>query len=362
MLLFHDEMVSGGFDLMSFSHTACGARFTTSWRIRNLLGPSPPEWPFNQFKVRDDRGHRYRLDFRMVGPPESTCDLRLYPEPPRDIRWLDVIAPGEAAVRISLEREAPGTPDGAGPQVRETGLSVAEHLLNQIAERLLATAPRHSDFWPGRAHGPLTNLASGLGETVAALEAAGALSPLSLVPGRLAALCAGLRVSGHGITAPPARELPEHWFSLLAHYQRRKPDTVPAHDGFAAVTAALPELDGIRLVLLGLHNGAGGTWLHARAAGRLPDVQDGPFGTDASFPLSVWIRDSGGRWHAAPPAGWFPDSGARWHAAPPAGGERALTLRLVPPLARSTPWIEVLAGGRSAEVRAKLPLRWGYPP
>jgi hypothetical protein len=142
MLLFHDEMVSGGFDLMSFSHTACGARFTTSWRIRNLLGPSPPEWPFNQFKVRDDRGHRYRLDFRMVGPPESTCDLRLYPEPPRDIRWLDVIAPGEAAVRISLEREAPGTPDGAGPQVRETGLSVAEHLLNQIAERLLATAPR----------------------------------------------------------------------------------------------------------------------------------------------------------------------------------------------------------------------------
>jgi hypothetical protein len=190
----------------------------------------------------------------------------------------------------------------------------------------------------------------------------GALSPLSLVPGRLAALCAGLRVSGHGITAPPARELPEHWFSLLAHYQRRKPDTVPAHDGFAAVTAALPELDGIRLVLLGLYNGAGGTWLHARAAGRLPDVQDGPFGTDASFPLSVWIRDSGGRWHAAPPAGWFPDSGARWHAAPPAGGERALTLRLVPPLARSTPWIEVLAGGRSAEVRAKLPLRWGYPP
>ncbi len=359
MLLFHDEMVSGGFDLMSFSHTACGARFTTSWRIRNLLGPSPPEWPFNQFMARDDRGRRYRLDFRMVGPPESTCDLSLHPEPPRDIRWLDVTAPGEAAVRISLEREAPGTPDGAGPQVSETGLSAGEHLLNQIAERLLA--PR--DRWRGQAPGPLSNLATGPGETVTALEAAGALSPLSPVPGRLAALCAGLRVNGHGITAPPAPELPEPWFSLLAHYQRRKPDTVPAHHGFAAVTAALPELDGIRLVLLGLHNGTGGTWLHAQAAGWLPDVQDGPFGPDASFPLSVWIRDSGGRWHAAPPADWFPDSGARWHAAPPGdGSERALTLRLAPPLARSTPWIEVLAGGRSAEVRAKLPLRWGYPP
>jgi hypothetical protein len=58
------------------------------------------------------------------------------------------------------------------------------------------------------------------------------------VPGRLAALCAGLGLNGHGITAPPARELPEPWFSLLAHYLRRKPDTVPVHDDSA--TARLP--------------------------------------------------------------------------------------------------------------------------
>jgi hypothetical protein len=37
-------------------------------------------------------------------------------------------------------------------------------------------------------------------------------------------------------------------------------------------------------------------------------------------------------------------------------------LRLVPPLTRSTPWVEVLAGGRSAEVRSRLTLRWGDPP
>jgi hypothetical protein len=33
----------------------------------------------------------------------------------------------------------------------------------------------------------------------------------------------------------------------------------------------------------------------------------------------------------------------------------------VPPLTRATPWAEVLAGGQTAEVRTRLPLRWGYP-
>jgi len=172
-------------------------------------------------------------------------------------------------------------------------------------------------------------------------------------------------VSGHGIAAPPARELPEPWFSLLAQYLRRKRDTVPAHDGFATVTAVLPELDGIRLVLLGVHNSSGRSWLHAQAAGRVLDEQYGPFGLDASFPFYVWIRDSDGGWHTAPPADWFPDSGSHLILGgrrPGGAGERALTLRLVPPLARSTPWIEVLAGGRSAEVRAGLPLRWGPSP
>jgi hypothetical protein len=262
------------------------------------------------------------------------------------------------AIRINLERETPGIADGAAPQFSQTGLSAGEHLINQIGARLLATAPQ--DLALG-----LVDLTTGLGEIVAALEAAGALSPLSPVPGRTAALCAGLGVSGHGITAPPARDLPEPWFSLLAHYLRRKPDTVPVHDGSATMTAVLPELDGIRLALLGVHNSYGKSWLHAQAAGLLRDEQYGPSGLDASFPFSVWIRDSGGRWHVAPPADWFPDSGS--HAViggrrPSGAGERALTLRLVPPLARSTSWIEVLACGRSAEVRARLPLRWDPPP
>jgi hypothetical protein len=37
-----------------------------------------------------------------------------------------------------------------------------------------------------------------------------------------------------------------------------------------------------------------------------------------------------------------------------------MRLQLVPPLTRATPWAEVQAGGQTAEVRTKLPLRWGY--
>jgi hypothetical protein len=57
-----------------------------------------------------------------------------------------------------------------------------------------------------------------------------------------------------------------------------------------------------------------------------------------------------------------PPPPAGWHRTGPEDREYAVRLQLVPPLPRSTAWIEVLAGGRSAEVRTKLPLRWGYPP
>jgi hypothetical protein len=160
-----------------------------------------------------------------------------------------------------------------------------------------------------------------------------------------------MRVSGHGITAPPAQDLPEQWLSLLAHYQRRKPETVPVRDGYAAVAVALPELDGIRLALLSLVNTDEGSWLQVLARGLATEAPAGPFGIDRQFPLSVWIRDSGGRWHACRQAGSHGEA-----------GEYQLKLQLVPPLTRSTDWIEVLAAGPSAQVRVRLPLRWRYLP
>jgi hypothetical protein len=347
MILFHDETISGELDLMSYAHTASGARLIASWQTRDPLGPRRRGLPpVEDFTVTDDQGQRYELVFATKGRPESSCDLGLRPDPPPGIRWLDITGPGEQAVRVDLDRRV----DGPAPEVSDTGRSAGEHLLNRIAERILTLAPEFPAQLATMAPVPLTNLTLGLGTTIAALQAAEMVPPDSPVPGRLAALCASLRVGGHGITAEPAPDLPEPWLSVLSHYHRRKPDIAPARDGFAAMAAALPELDGIRLVLLGLHNCDGSTWVNALALGQLSGPQHGLLGLDMAIPLSIWVRDDAGRWHVARPAGWFDED-----------GEAALTLRLTPPLTRCPAWIEVLAAGESAEVRATVPLGWGYP-
>jgi hypothetical protein len=350
LVLFHDETISAEFGLMSYAHTASGARLIAAWQARDPLSSGrrgPP--PVEAFTVTDDLGNRYALLFDTKGRPAPTCDLGLRPDPPPGIRWLDITAPGEQAVRVDLDRPA----EMPAPEVSDVGLSAGEHLLNRIAERLLTLASEFPAQLATMTPVPLTSLTAGLGVVIAALEAAEVLSPRSPVPGRLATLCASLGVRGHGITAAPVLDLPEPWLSMLSHYHRRKPDTAPAGDGFAAVAAALPELDGIRLVLLGLHNCDGGTWMDALTLGSWADrpVNHGPLGLEATFPLSVWVRDSGGRWHVARSTGWHRDA-----------GEATLTLRLTPPLTRSSPWVEVLATGPSAEVRATVPLCWGYRP
>ena len=358
---YRDEYLSGELFLMAFAHTAVGARFTMMWQHHGRLDPErkpihPGLLPLDRVTVTDDRGGRYHLEFARSGGAEWVGDVRLRPEPPGDIRWLDISAPDGPVVRVELgpEAEEPTqTAGGAEPPVTETKLSPGEHLLVMLAERLLTVAPEFPHDLRMQlaaiSPGPLHTMAAGMGDIIAALEAADVLSPLSPVPGRLAAVCAGMRVSGHGITAPPAQDLPEPWLSLLAHYQRRKPDTVPVRDGGAAVAAALPELDGIRLALLSLVNTDEGSWLQVLARGLDPEAPAGPFGIESYFPLSVWIRDSGGRWHACRPAGSHGEA-----------GEHVLKLQLVPPLSRATAWIEVLATGPSAQVRVQLPLHWRY--
>jgi hypothetical protein len=358
---FHGEDTSGELYLMSFAQTGSGARFIAAWGMRTLSLPHPmglahPDLkPFELFTVTDDRGARYDLDF-MPGGRVWTCEISLQPTPPDDIHWLDVAAPLRPTTRVELT--AGSGPAGDEPAITEAKLSPGEHLLIMLAEHLLTMAPEYSRNLrrpvAAMSPGPWQALTAGLGAIVAGLEAADLLSPLSPVLARLAALCASLRIDGDGIAAAPADDLPEPWLSLLAHYQRRKPDVAPVRDGYAAAAAALPELDGIRLVLLGVLNTEGSSSLHVLAQGMTAEGHPGPLGIDLDFPLSIWLRDSGGRWHAARPAGW--------HRAGLGNGERVVRLQLVPPLTRSTPWVEVLAGGRSAEVRATLPLRWGDPP
>jgi hypothetical protein len=109
------------------------------------------------------------------------------------------------------------------------------------------------------------------------------------------------------------------------------------------VAAALPELDGIRLALLGVLSLGRKTVLYLRASSQ--SAPDGP--PDQDIPLSVWVRDSEGGWHAADLDHWSRD-----------GREHVLTLYLVPPLSTFAPCIELTAAGPSSEVRARLPLRW----
>jgi len=352
---FRHEDISGEVNLLSYSHTSSGARFTVTWRTRSPVGQSllgrhfgSPVLP-GLLTVSDDLGNGYQLDFSLT---DWSGEIRLRPDPPEGLRWLELSVSGQKPVRIDLHQQGAGGPDGAGPQVTPTDLSAGEQMLTVFADRLLMVAGEHGPDLrrTSYARAPLHAMTAGLGDVVAALEAAEALPPLSQVPGQLAALCASLSVTGHGLTAPPGPELPERWLSLLSHYQRRKPDIAPAREGHAPLAVALPEFDGLRLALLGLHNSDGQTLLHLLVSGLPEDDGTGPPLIE-NLPLSVWVRDSGGRWHVAGMDGvHFSD------------GEYCLGMKLRPPLARSTAWIEVLVAGRSAEVCATLPLRWGYPP
>jgi len=304
-------------------------------------------WPFQPFDAVDNRGANYRIGFRGGS---GAAVLVLRPGPLHEIRWLDVITmPGEPATRIDLD--PPGsrfpTPDVT---VTPKAASPGELLLNVAAVQALSAAAAFPQD-TGRltaARPELLASTRGLGDIVAALHAAGALSPASPVPGQLAGLCARLCITGHGITAPPAGDLPEPWQSMLTRYHRREPRAALAPGSLAAMMAGLPELDGARITILGLHHGDRGTVLHMLASGVTPE-DDWAYSRGVR-PLPVlWVRDSSDRWHATRINGLSLSGNT---------GGAVLWLAIVPPLDRSTAWIEVVAAGQSAEARVRLPLGW----
>ena len=228
----------------------------------------------------------------------------LLPDPPHDPRWLDLATTtgGGPPTRIVLPAAAGQTrpPAATDVTIGQTPTSPGEHLLSTIAARLLAAVPPlpHDPWRYGTAPRPrqLPGIADGLGDVITALQACGALPPHSPVPGQLAALCARLNVTGHGITTPPARDLPEPWLSVLTQYQHRETGAAPVRDGCAVAAVVLPELDGIQLAILGLHNCQDSTIVHMHASGPMCDVIYGP---DELYAwVMIWIRDSDGRWHA----------------------------------------------------------------
>jgi hypothetical protein len=326
--------------LVAYLHSADGALFTMAGR------------PFRALTAVDDHGASYQLGFRGG---HAAAELVLRPDPPHHIRWLDLItAPGEPATRIDLDPQIPAPDVAVTPNAHSPG----ELLLDVIAARILcsgAAFPQDDLEHPAPADADLRAfIADGPGDIVAALHASGALPSASPVPGQLAALCTRIGIPGHGITAPPA-DLPERWHSMLT---RRLPqaEPEPAPGVAAATVAELPELDGARITILGLHhstvvgrhNSATQTIVHMLVTGVTPEG-DWTYGRVVRPLPALWVRDSSGRWHATRTNGMGPS---------PNSGEVILWLEIVPELDSGTLWIDVVATGRSAQVRVKLPLCW----
>ena len=335
---FRDGDVRHELLVVAYLRSAGGARFI-------IAG-----WPFRRLTAADDRGARYQIGYQ--GGP-GVAEFLLTPDPPRQIRWLDLItAHGEPATRIDLDPPIP-VPDVT---VTRNAHSPGELLLDVIAARILCSGP---SFPQDELEHPAAEAADlrafigdGPGEIVAALHASGALPPTSPVPGQLARLCDRIGIPGHGITAPPA-DLPERWHSMLTR-PRRLPQAGP---GIAAATKAeLPELDGTHITILGLHhstivglhNSTTQTIVHTLVSGVTPE-DDWTYGRVVRPLPALWVRDSSGRWHATRTNG----TGLSGNS-----GEVILWLEIVPPLDSGTLWIDVVATGRSAEVRVRLPLCW----
>jgi hypothetical protein len=346
--------------LLAYAQTAAGARFTAvSYRgpgqTPERHSPHPGVRLAHQLTAVDDQGTSYQFSASLGSVrAEWSGVLDLRPNPPQEIRWLDLSTnPGEPATRIDLNfRQARPAPP---PEitVTPTAVSPGELLLTDIAAGFLAlAAPEQVPLHPSAARpGPLSQAADGLADIIAALQAAAALFPSSRLPGQLAGLCARLGISGHGIAAPPTGDLPEPWLSLLTYCRRGKPERAPV-PGWAVMAIELPELDGARVTILGLHNGKHGQFLHLLASGVTPEYT-WPYGTIANRMPVLWLRDRNARWHTARPARSAPlrdtSDFMLWH-------------RVVPPLDHGTPWIDVVAAGQSAEVRARLPLIWKCNP
>jgi hypothetical protein len=349
--------VQGEVHLLAYLQTATGARFTaiSYWRpgqTPERHTPPPGVVHAGKFTAVDDQGTSYQFGVSL-GPlrTEWSGVLDLHPSPPQEIRWLDLsTTPGGPATRIDLSSQ-PAPP----PEITVTPAAVepGEFLLTDIAAGFLALAsPEQVPLHPSAARaGPLDQAADGLADIIAALQASAALSPSSRLPGQLAGLCTRLGINGHGIAAPPTGDLPEPWLSLLEYCRRGKPERAPV-PGWAVTAIELPEVDGARVTVLGLHNGDHGQFLHLLASGITPEYT-WPYGTIADRMPIVWLRDCNGRWHTARPrsSGPLRDS-----------DDFLLWPRVVPPLAHGTPQVDMVAAGPSAEVRATLPLSWKCNP
>jgi hypothetical protein len=186
----------------------------------------------------------------------------------------------------------------------------------------------------------------GFPELMGTLEAAGALSALSPVSRQVAALHTLLGLpGGTEISNGSLSDLPRRWLDVVTHYGRRR--QLPPASGTATIGAGLPDLDGARFAVAGLHSGPAGTHLHVVARGLRPLPHRVPPGLEGDTGFSWWLRDDSGGWHL----------GAIEEAIPVAA-ETVLRVAMLPPLTHHTATLTAEVTGRSARVAAALPVRW----
>jgi len=327
--------------LMSLVRSPGGMVITAAIRVRwppdgscadlEITGAGPHLLPYDQLRAADDRGTHYRVTMNGEGG-ELTWQgaIGLHGALPPRARWLDLIADGtQRLVRIELNAA-----DLQPAAAAETAPAVppGERVLAGVAERILASA------WDD--DGPTVD--PRLDEAIAVLTAAGALAADSPTPGRLAALCERLGVAGHGISAPPAAELPARWAEVMPG----EPPG-PGPEWFVPLGPAVADLQDARFAIAGLATVAGQSFLHVVATGMAPQPSHGP-----DTGLSWWARDSGGHWHLAmvsDPHALQPSLATGFEAA-------AFRLRLTPPLRARPDHLEVVVTGRTTRARVVVPV------
>ncbi len=354
---------------------------------------------FADLSASDDTGASYRVNFTDGGWAGSTWTgtILFRPPPAPGARLLTVNGPNGPVLRARLDPvAAAGQPVASAQPLADTP---GERLLIRRAEALLGAlaspdSPGHHRYpdaptarrvavaqlkwstnlgFPGTtppstvtpATGPVPAavFSSGpgerkadLAEVIEILEGARILSPLSPVPGRLAALSAALDPAGRaerggGLAARRAESLPARWRAVLAYYGRR--GHRPVASGTGSIGATLPEVDGARFAVAGVHSGRAGTTLHI--VGHLLDPRPLPLpapwpGHDMRF--SWWVRDENGSWHL----GMMQGLNQLPH------GDLTMRLALLPPLRPGEPGstgaLTLEVSGTTGWLTADLTVRW----
>ncbi len=325
--------------LMSLVRTGTEAVITAALRmpwsqdraVRELV--SPCDLPYGQLWAVDDHGTCYPAGFRSGKGWAGTWPgiIRLSPMPPADVRRLDLVGDGTHLIRLPLGSSARGR-QAVSSTAEPVAIAPGERLLVLEAERILASGDAR-----GPAQGPIP------GEIITVLTEAGAIAPDSPVPGQLAALCRRLGAAGHGITIPPAAQIPVPWASVIAH--RDAPAVADGPEVFAPLACVLPDVDGARFALAGLSTAGGESYLHVVGKGMAPLADRYAWNWTPGF--SWWLRDGAGNWHVAA-AG-----------EPHTLGEdiQAFRLRLTPSLAAVPDTAEVVVTGPATQIRATVPMR-----